>query len=127
VHDTTFVRVGERTSDVAENAHDVAQRERTIREPRAQGFAVDERHRVVRHAVDLAGGQYGHDMRMLKVRREQRLALEPIQIHAGAVLDRNDLDHDAPAKCRFRRREHARHAAATELALDRVRRAQGRL
>ena len=55
------------------------------------------------------------------------LALEPVDVDAGAELDRHDLDDDVSAERGLGRREHARHPAAAELALDGVRRAEHRL
>ena len=85
---------------------------------------VDERHRVVRHAVHLPRREHGHDVRMLQPRRELDLALEPLGVDAGQQLRRQHLHDDVPPQRLLARHEHARHAAAAELALDRVRRAE---
>ena len=67
VHDAALVRVGERLRDVAQDARSTSAIGSGPRaEPRAQRLALDERHRVVRQAVDLAGREHRHDVRMLE-------------------------------------------------------------
>ena len=83
VDDAALVRVRERLGDVAKNGDRLGDRQRAVpRELRAERVALDEWHRIVRQPVALAGAQHRHDVRMLKLRREQNLALEPVDVHA---------------------------------------------
>jgi hypothetical protein len=86
-----------------------------------------ERHGVVRESVDVAGGKQRNDMRMLKARRELDLALESIGRNTGAELRRQQLHDDPAAEACFLGEQDTRHAAAAQLALDRVGVAECRL
>jgi len=57
-------------------------------------------------------------MRMLQPRNDENLATEPLGVHVRHELRCEDLYHDASLEGRVVRNEDARHAAATELALD---------
>ena len=124
MHNAVLVGVRERACDVAQDAHRLADRKRSAVQPITQRRAVDERHRVVRHAVHLSGAEHGHDVRMLQARRESNLTIEPVHAPAGEQVGREHLHHDVAAKRFVARHEHARHAPSTELSLDRVRRTQ---
>jgi hypothetical protein len=65
VHDAALMRVGKRARDVAEDADDFGNRERSrTGQPRSERLTFDERHRVIRHAVELARGEHGNDLRL---------------------------------------------------------------
>ena len=84
VDDAAFVRVGERFRDVAEDARPLRRSAaRRLGRARAQRFALDEGHRVVRESVDLAGDEDRDDVRMLEARGELDLALEAVDVDAG--------------------------------------------
>jgi hypothetical protein len=68
--DPTFVRVGERLRHIAQHADGLGDRQRAgASQPPAQRLAVDEWHRVERHAVHLSGAVHRHDVRVLKASR----------------------------------------------------------
>src|SRR5258708_7325493 len=119
--DAAFVGVREGPRHVLEDAHRPAHLERALAlDPRSQRLAFDERHREVRHAVDLARGEHPDDMWMLQSGREHDLALETFHRHAGGEILRQDLHDDPTSEGGVERDEHARHAAARELTLDGV-------
>ena len=90
VHDTAFVRVGQRRRDVAQHAHRFVERQfALLHEARAQRFALDQRHREVGQAARIARRPQGHDVRMLQPRGERDLTLE--------ALDRDLAGHLAGA------------------------------
>ena len=79
VHDTAFVRVGQRRRDVAQHAHRFVERQfALLHEARAQRFALDQRHREVGQAARIARRPQGHDVRMLQPRGERDLTLEAL-------------------------------------------------
>ena len=78
MHDAALVRVAECLRHVLQNADDFGDRERAAREARAQRLAFDERHRVERQSVRVAGGQDRDDVRLLKRGDRLDLALEPL-------------------------------------------------
>jgi hypothetical protein len=92
-----------------------------------QRFSVDERHRVVQKPVRLAGGEHGHDVRMMQTRCELNFPPETFGAHDTAELRRQHLDDDGASQRILARYVHARHPAASELALDRVGRSERRL
>jgi hypothetical protein len=55
---------------------------------------------------------------MLKLGREQNLALEAVDVHAAADLRRNDFHHHFTVERRLLGNEDVRHAAAAELPLE---------
>ena len=122
VHHAALVRVGERGGDVAQEPDRLGDRQLAVTvQPGAERFAVHERHREVREARRLAGGEQRDDVRMLKLRGELDLAAEPVDAHARRELGQKHLHHDLPPQRDLRRHEHPRHAAAPELALEVVR------
>ena len=63
----------------------------------------------------------GHDVRMLQSGGERDLTLEAPGREARGEVRVQHLDDHAPAEPRILGDEHARHAAAPELALESVR------
>ena len=59
-------------------------------------------------------------MRVLQLGGEANLALEPLHVHPGRHLGREDFNHHLPPQADLFGQEHAAHAAAAELALDAV-------
>ena len=57
---------------------------------------------------------------MLQPRGEQHLAIEAFRVHAGEELWRQHLHDDLALQRFLARQEHARHAAAADLAGDAV-------
>src|SRR5512143_329740 len=96
-------------------------------ECRAQRCPRDVWHRVVRQSIHVAGREQRHDVRMLQSCGKFDLALEPLGGYARSQLGRQQFHDDTTAQARFLGEEHARHAAATELTLDRVGGAERRL
>jgi hypothetical protein len=128
VDDAVRVRVGERARDLAEDPYAFAHRHLTVtREPDAERLALHERHREVRHALDLAGGEQRDDVRVLETRGDGNLALEAFGRDAGGKLRRQHLHNDGPTERGFRRGEDSRHTPARELALEGVRAGKRRL
>ena len=78
VHDAALVRVRQRLRDVVQDADDFGDRERSAREPRAQRFAFDERHRVEGQPVRVARGEHRNDVRLLQRGDGADLALEAL-------------------------------------------------
>ncbi len=120
VHDAVLVRVRERARDVAQDAHRLGDRQRPAAQPRAQALALDERHRVVGQPVEVAGREHRDDVRLLERRGDADLALEPRRGHRRGELGREHLHDDLAAEAVLVGDEHARHAAAAELALERI-------
>ena len=66
MHYAALVRINQRARHLFENRHDVGDRKLALAaQPVTQTFALDEGHRVERHAVDVARRQNRHDVRML--------------------------------------------------------------
>jgi hypothetical protein len=63
-------------------------------------------------------------MRMLKLRGELDLTLEPFGAQPFGEIRMEDLDDDFPLECRVIGDEDARHPAAPELLFEPVRAAQ---
>ena len=119
--DATLVGVLERARDVAEDANGVGDRERRLlRKAKSKRLALHERHRVVRQAVDVTGGEHGDDVRLLERSGHPDLPLEPVGADAGGELGREHLDDDASAEAHFVSDEDARHASTTEFTLEGV-------
>ena len=79
VHDAALVRVGERLR-ARRAGCSIASAIGTgpCGQPRAQGLALHERHRVVRQPVDVARREHRDDVRLLERRGDADLALEPL-------------------------------------------------
>jgi hypothetical protein len=72
-------------------------------------------------APALVGVEDRHDVRVRQLRRRPRLAQEPLAVRrVGGPLARQHLDRDRPLEPEVARQQHDAHAAAPELALDRV-------
>src|SRR6266581_4090024 len=122
------VRASECPRDVAEDAHDLVDRQRrAAREPVAEREPGHEGHGEVRHAARGPGGEDRNDVRLLQPGGQPNLAREAIGRHAGRELRRENLDDDLAAERRFSGYEYARHAATAELALESVSSAERRL
>src|SRR5947207_122398 len=113
--------VGERVTDVMQDAHRLADRERAlVRYPGAQRLARDVRHDVVEQVALGSGGEQRDDVGMLQLGRELDLALESFSAHARRQLGRQHLHHHATAEADLLGEEDAAHAAAAELTFDAV-------
>src|SRR5688572_18409336 len=121
MYDAALVRVRERRQDVAKNFYNVAYGQLTLAgDSGAQRFAFDERHRVVGQTFAAACCQHRHDVRVLQLRGELNLPLEPLEVDCGGQLGREKLDDDFPVESRVGRHKDARHAATAELVLEGV-------
>src|SRR5262249_36970162 len=125
VHDAAFVCIRECFGDVTQHTHRLCDRQRPgSREPAAQTLALPERHRVVGYDVDVAGRVNRYDVRVLKPRGDENLAIESLDAHARDEVRRQNFHYHAPAERRLLGDEDTGHAAATELPLDAVGRAK---
>ena len=114
---------------VAQDAHRVGERHGTPRHARPERLAVARTASCSTAArpPSSPARQQRDDVRLLQRRREPDLAREPLGAQSLGQLRRQHLDdHVAPERVSSRD-EHARHAAAAELALERVGRAERRL
>ena len=120
--DATRVRVRERVDHVMQDVHGLRHGDRADGgDLRAQRFALDEGHRVVRRPRRIAGGEHGDDVRMLKACDELDLATKALGADAAGEVVGKELHDDAPVEGPFPRDEDAAHATASELVLDEVR------
>ena len=132
MHEALPVGIPERPRDPAHDLDGIRHRELSLPgQAGAQRLAGHVRHGVVEQAAGgkegLAGREDGHDVGMLQAGGHLDLAPEPIGAHAAGELGRDDLDHDPSAQRLIGREEHARHAAAAELALNGEGARKGRL
>ena len=95
-------------------------------EPGSERLALDERHREIKDAVDLARLKQGNDVGVLKPRRKLNLQPEPLCLDLGRDFAAQNLDCNATTQLAILGHEHPAHGAAMELALEGVRIAQGR-
>ena len=124
--DAALVRIGERACDVLEDRHSLAHGERALRcQTRPERFALDVRHDEERQTSRFAGAQHSDDVRMLKAGGQKDLAVESADRDGRCQMLRQHLHRHPTLKCLLERDEHARHAAATELALNSEARAEG--
>jgi hypothetical protein len=124
MHDAALVGVRKRARHVAEDRQHLGHGQWAARKPSAQTLAVDERHRVVRHAAGIAGVQHGNDVRLLQRRRELDLALEALGADALEEIGGEHLDDHLATEADFVGDEDTTHTAATELALEGISRAE---
>ena len=125
MYDVVGMRVLERERDVTQDRRTLGERHRFARgrgprHPRAERLALHERHTIVGQVTGTPGGQHRDDARVLQSRRELRFPGEPVGAQSLRELRFQHLHHDAPAECDLLGHEDARHASATQLALDAV-------
>ena len=120
MNDTLRVRRGERTRHVSENRDRVIERHRPALNSLAERRALDPRHRVVRHAVRIAGRQQRNDVRVLKSSGRADLALEPLNGVLRHDVGGQCLDDDVSSEPAICREIDAGHAATTKLTLELV-------
>jgi hypothetical protein len=120
MHDAALVRVGERARDVAQDSHSLGDGYRPALHAVAQRVARDERHRVERHATGVARREQRDDVGLAQRCGELDLACEALAAHAGGHGVGQHLEHHGAAEGKLAREEDARHAASTQLALERV-------
>ena len=95
---------------------------------RAEGLALDEGHGVVRQPVGLADREYRNDVRLLERRGQSgsRARIDRRETPTASSGDRT-FTTTLRREPRLLGGEHARHSAASELALEGVSRAECRL
>ena len=123
VDDARAVRVGERPGDLAQHARRLAGEQRPARaDPLAERRPLDERHDHVDEARRARRRAYdGHDVRMRERGGGLRLAQERLaQLGALGERGREDLDRDGPSEPDLAREVDDAHAAAADLAVERV-------
>ena len=124
--DADFMGGDHALDDLPRQRHDVAHRD--LGAPahhRQQRLALDERHRQVPEAVDLADVVDADDIAMGDLPRELRLTLETtLEVVAGAGVgafaERDGLDGDGDAELVVPGLVDGAHAAAAEHTEDRV-------
>ncbi len=89
-------------------------------EPVAQGLALDVRHGEPQPAPGLAGVEDREDVGMLEPGGEADLALEALGAERRGELRVEQLEGDRAVVLEVRREPDRGHAAASELALERV-------
>ena len=115
-----LVRVLERERDVAEDRDRVASGIGPSFDPAPQRGAIDERHRVERQPARLTGAEHWNNARILQLRGDPDLTLEPLRRHVRGKLGAQHLHDDSSPEPPFLGEEDARHSSAAELALDGV-------
>jgi hypothetical protein len=102
MHDAFAVRILQRTRHLLENGRNVGKRHGSLTvHALAQGFSIDERHRVVQMRSCDARREQGHDVRMLQARGQPDLPLEPLSRQRCGQLRCQHLDDDlASPSCR---------------------------
>ena len=121
VHHAGAVRVVERGCHLARDRHGVFDGEsRLAQQPLAERLARDVRHDVVQAAVPFAGIEKRHDVRMGESGGDADLLEKPLGPERGGQLRAEHLDRDGAGVARVLGQKQDRHAAAIELALDRV-------
>jgi hypothetical protein len=79
MNDPFVMGVRERVDDVAQDLNHLRHRElAAARKARTQRVSGDEGHDVERQPVHIPGGEHGHDVRMLEVRREPDLPAKTV-------------------------------------------------
>ncbi len=121
VDDAARVRVGERPGHVTQDADHLASGKRPALEPLAQAVAVHVGHAEPRQARGLAGAENRHDVRMLELGCEQHFTMKPLEGDAGQQLRREHLHDDSAVERLLQGKIGAGHAAAAQLALERIR------
>ena len=80
MHDPALVRGAQRLGDLPGDRERLLDRQRTVRDSRGQGLALDQlEHERVR-ALALFEAVDGRDVRMIQGRQELRFALEPGEV-----------------------------------------------
>ena len=122
VHHAVLVRVIQRLRHLAQEPRGLGQRQLAAPlEPRAERFALDERHRVPEQLARESGIQQGNHVRMLQPRHHLHLAPEAILVDRRGHLGRQHLDDHLAAQRGLLGQEDTTHPAATQLALDSIR------
>jgi hypothetical protein len=128
MNDALAVRVSQCVHDIAQDAHDLIDRQLVMTsQSRPEGLPRDIRHRVVQQPSLGARRQKRYDVRVLESRRELDFALEPFGTQSRCKFGRENLDDDLSIKCQFMNQEDARHPSATQLPLDAERLAEDAL
>jgi hypothetical protein len=128
VHDAARVRALQGGEHVAQDAQGGLVGDRPEGEPRPQRLPLHERHRVVRQPVGhRPSGEHRDDVRVLEPGGEADLTREALGGEPFGQLGGEHLDDDLTPERLVARDEDAAHAAAPELALQGVGRAEGGL
>ena len=128
VHDAVPVRVVQRLGYLAGEPDGVLDRQLHFAlQPVAQALALDVGHRVPEPACCLARVEHGQDVRVLEPGRGLDLAQEALRAEHRAEFGVEHLERDGPVVPEVAGEVHGGHAAAPELALERVAVGQGGL
>ena len=89
-------------------------------QPVPEGFALDVGHHVVQHVARGAGVEQAEDMGVLQAGGELDFLEEAVGAERAGDLGPEHLERDLAGMLEVLREVDGRHAAATDLALDRV-------
>ena len=121
MHGTVPVRVVEGGCHFARQSQGLVDRELSLaREPLAQALALHVGHHVVEQARSLARVEQRQDVRMLEPRGELDFAQEALGTDRRGERGVQHLDRHRATVPEVLGQEHGGHAAATQLAPDRV-------
>ena len=121
MHHTLALRVGERLRDLGGDPHRILERELVLAlQPGAERFALHVGHHVVEETLPGARVVQREDVRMLQPGGDLDLAQEPLGPHHRRQLGVQHFDGDPTVVLQVLGEEYRRHAAPTELTLDRI-------
>ena len=120
--DPLSVGLVERVRDLAAEAEDLVESERTLHEPLGQGLALEVLHDEELDAVLVADVVQRADVGVGKRRDGLRFPLEPLTtLGAGGEVRRQDFYRDRAIEPRVARLVHLAHAARADRGDDLVR------
>jgi hypothetical protein len=132
VDDALRVRPLERAGQLLGDSQRVVHRQvHLAREARAERLALDARHGEPRERRPIRAGEHPrveerHDVRVLEPRREPHLAEESLRAERAGEIGVQNFERHPPVVTEVAGQPDGGHAAASELALDRVAVAEGR-
>ena len=119
--DAALMRVHERDRDIVRDLDRIVHRQLAFPvEPRAQRFALDARHDEVGDALNLAGVEQWHDVRMIELRLERDLSHEPFDSEPADEFRVEHLDRDEAIEAEVARAVDDGRRAAPQFALEGV-------
>ncbi len=121
VHHPMPMRIVERGRHVPRDLQGVLDRQLLLPiESLTQRLALDVGHDIIEEIASLAGVVQWDDVRMVEPCRDLDLAEKPLGSQGGGQFGMQNLESDEPVVLDIPGQEDGRHAAATELPLERV-------
>ena len=121
MNDALTMRTVQRISDLDRAREGRVERQRSLRQPRGERFAVDELHDEKVDALIVADVVDRADVRMVERCHRARLPFEPgSALRIGSPYRRQNLQGDVPAEPCVGGAEHFAHAARTDVRVDAV-------